>query len=219
MNEYPVAPCIYPGCDDGYGNPELTTQRMCHPSRNRYHKLLRWLTEDYVTLKASMPPPAKGETIRHGAPTSFGHPAEWASDTCRDIAGLLNDIEDQLRTTTNTGPALYVAPEPVLVRNAYRYLTNHFETLCTYPNAGPTAQAVNDTHHTIRSALGKTRFVQKLPTPCPSCDTHALVRTIHQITCESCDRIILEEEYPFLARMVLDSLIDAYDTLHQDPLA
>jgi hypothetical protein len=37
----------------------------------------------------------------------YGHPAEWASVTCRQIADSLNEIEDDLRETLNHDPAVH----------------------------------------------------------------------------------------------------------------
>lgn len=216
MTESPaVQPCVYPGCDVGEGEPALTTQVMCDRSRRHYRRELDWIVMDYVTLKASMPMPVKrGGQQRSSNLKSFGHPAEWASDQAAEIAQALNWIEDGLREHLKHEPP----PHPFgdqnrLVDHAYKYLIDRFDDLCTYPAAGDSAEEVHDIHRRVRRLLGQTRFAQRLPTPCPSCDTAALVRTVDQINCEECGTVIREEHYEFMATVILDELINAYDTL------
>lgn len=212
MNERTIRPCIHPTCDDGTGNRSLTTRVMCDRCRLHYRRQLTWLVEDYVTLKTSLPRPITHPGTRRGHPDTFGHPAEWASDHCRDIAGMLNDSEDELRAISGTGPALYVELEARKVASAYRYLTDRWDQFCTFPQADVYADMVVNTHKTIRSGLGLTKWVQKLPVPCPTCDTAALIQTVGLITCGECGREIREDDYPLFARIALDFLIDAYDT-------
>lgn len=214
-----LSSCVHPRCDDGTGtgNHVLTTQHMCDHCRNRLNRQLGWLIEDYVTLKTELTQPGSGsDTTRRTTRQAFGHPAEWASDTCRDIAGLLNDAEDQLRAQQGDPPALYVAPETVKVRDARTYLQARWDDFCESPNVGGFAGAVIDTHAVIRGALGLTKFAQRLPTPCPSCDIAALTRYISHIECGSCGRIIREDDYPLFTRIAtdaaLDALIEDYDT-------
>ena len=216
MSETAVRPCIHPRCDDGTGNPYLTTQTMCDPCRAHYRRQFDWLIADYVTLKTTLAKPAASTgTFTRAKNQSFGHPAEWASDMCHDIANMLNAAEDELREAVDAGPALYVIPEPVKVVNAQRFITPRWDLFCTFPNADEFVDAIGQTHAHIRSRMGLTRFVQKLPMPCPSCDVAALVRTVGQVTCGACDRVIREEDYPMLARIAataaLDDLVDAYD--------
>lgn len=215
MNTTPaVAPCIHPRCNDGNGNPQLTTLIMCDPCRRHYRRELEWLVLDYVTLKTWMPSPVRrGTQVRHIVATSFGHPAQWASDNCALIADSLTEIEDGLRESLGSP----VAPpktvgEAARVNHAYQYLRVRFTELCTYPIADGSVVDIHDLHQSIRKALGMTAFRQRLPMPCPSCDLAALFRYVGQVECDECGRIVREEDYPMLTRIALDALIDAYDT-------
>lgn len=220
MSERKQEPCVYPGCDDGHEDhdPRLTYNVVCNSCRRRYGKLLDWLLEDYVTIKAGMPRPAQrpGDGSKHMSPKakSFGHPAEWPSDRAALIADQLNELEHDLREHLGDGAAVHPRVEEAhRVKRAYDYLTqnNHFDALCRHPAAGDYADNLTQLHSENRSRLGLTRFSQKLPVPCPSCDVAALVRSVGQVECSHCHRVIQEDQYPFLVRMVLDDLIDAYD--------
>jgi ribosomal protein L37AE/L43A len=221
MTQPAVQPCVYPGCDAGEGQPALTTQVMCGRSRRRYRREVDWIVMDYVTLKMTMPAPVKrGGSIRSSNLRSYGHPAEWASDKAAEIAQALNWIEDGLRDHLGYAPP----PNPGvdhnrLVAHAYKLLTDKFDDLCTYPIAGDSATEIHDLHTDVRRLLGQTRFVQRLPTPCPACDTAALVRTVDQIACEECGEVIKPEHYDFMATVILDELITAYDTREAAKLA
>lgn len=211
----PVAPCAYPGCDDGEGNAALTTDVICTRSRRHYRKVLDWLTIDYVTVKTQMPKPAKRTAgAQRRAQREYGHPAEWASDMAREIAEVMNLIEDGLRDYRGDEPPpnLRTAAEPRVVEHARRYFDVRFDDLCTYPAAADTAVELDDLHQKVRRALGQTRFAQRIPTPCPECDVAALVRTVDQIDCRSCGAQIPESHYEFFANVLIDEVIRAYDT-------
>lgn len=68
-------------------------------------------------------------------------------------------------------------------------------------------------HHSIRRALGQHAPKYTLPVPCPNdeCGLRTLIRVqgIGQdfITCDSCGYTIKEVHYPFMIRMILDTLI------------
>jgi len=211
-----VSPCLYPGCDDGHDQPELTGDGVCDACRRRYRRLFDWLIMDYATVKTALPAPARTSGNSKLAATrarSFGHPAEWASDTASLIAYHLNWVEDGLREELGHPPPLHLrAVETHLIARSHHYLTNHMNQLCTYSAARDTAIELVDLHAQVRRALGQTRFTQRLPTPCPNCDTAALLRTTGRIECGHCATVIREEHYPFLTRLVIDELITAYDT-------
>lgn len=211
-----VSPCIHPSCDDGNGDKALTTQTMCDRCRRHYRREIDWLVIDYVTIKTALPRPVSRNSGSAGGKTTtrtFGHPAEWASDRCSEIAGMLNDAEHHLRSEMNSSPALYICPENVKVASAHRYLTDRWDEFCTFEAADEFADAIHETHKALRSALGLTRFAQRLPLPCPSCDLATLVRYVGKIECTSCPRVIREEDYPMLTRIAVDALIDAYDAM------
>lgn len=209
-----VSPCVYPTCDDGYGNPQLTTDVMCDRCRRHYRRVIDWLVLDYVEIKHSMTKPrfTKPTSVISGEKV-YGHPAEWASDTARLIAQTLNWIEDGLREHLSHEPPPHpLAQERILVNHAYRYLSDHFHDLCTYAAAEDSAVEIHDLHRSNRRALGYTRTAELLPTPCIHCNTRALVRTDAHVECRGCGIIIEEDHYGLLARHAIDSLIDAYDT-------
>lgn len=214
-----ISPCVHPRCDDGNGNPRLTNQTMCDPCRQRVQQLLEWIVNDYARLKATMPKPIGTGTKLTGKPMHgpSGHPAEWASDMCSQIALVLNEAEDALRDMLGDEPAAHPhSPEPSMVRNAFRYLTDRIDSVCTFDGARSTVQELGDLHHEVRSRTGLTRFQQRLPVPCPTCDVCSLIRFTGHIVCESCGRIIREEDYGMLSRIAadaaLDDLIRDYDT-------
>lgn len=221
-----IRPCVHPRCDDGNGNARLTTQTMCDPCRNRVRTGIDWLAQDFVTLRTTLPRPANIGAQQGGKPTftAAGHPAQWASDTCRLIAVTLNETEDALRDHLGDDPAIHPHNnEARMIRHATLYLTARIDAVCTFPGARSFADEIGELHHQIRRALGLTRYVQRLPLPCPTCDVVALVRHTAQIECESCGRIIREEDYGLLGRIAadaaLDDLIAQYDATHTDELA
>ena len=211
-----VSPCTHPRCDRGdNGNRQLVVGGgMCDPCRSRYRREIDWLALDYVTLKTGFPSPARrsDDGARHGKRDSFGHPAEWASDTARDIAQMLNWIEDGLREHLALEPPPHPGhAEPRLIAHAHATLTARFDALCTYPDAEDSATEISDAHWKIRRALGQSRFVQHLPAPCPWCDTAALVREVGSVSCRECGKVIDETHYDWLAGWLVDRMIEDYD--------
>lgn len=214
-----VRPCIYPGCRDTDGNPRLTDTTICAPSRVHYRHQLHYLATDYVTIRTTWPTPASDQnTTRRTRPSSSSHPREWASDTLTEIVGVLDATEDAIRDHLGHTPAgpPRTSSEAHIVARAYRYLNDHFNTLCTYPGAEASAVEITDLHRRIRSQLGETRLYTRLPTPCPSCLLTTLVRTLDRdrkdtISCDNCGRQIAEEHYGLYARVLLDELIDQAD--------
>ncbi len=212
-----IRPCIHPWCARNDRDPELTRDVMCKPCRRHYRRELDWLVLDYVIIKSTLPTPvARGSTLRRSRSTSFGHPAEWASDRVELIAAALNRAEDALRENLHHRPALGEKVSEVRrVNAAHHYLTDHFEELVTYPDARDTAVHLHDLHQQNRSALGLTRFYERLPFACPACDTgKALLRMPGLIKCGECHHETREEHYGLLARKVLDALINEYDARH-----
>jgi hypothetical protein len=189
---------------------------VCPSCRRRYWRLLRWLGEDYLAVKATLPAPARrqaGGRYIAAKTRSYGHPAEWASDTAALIAYHLGWVEDDLREHLGDDPPPHPRTvEAHRVDHALTYLTARFEALCTWPAALDSAVELVDLHALIRRGLGLARLVQRLPTPCPACDVAALVREVGHITCVACGTVIREEHYPLYARIVIDEVIKAYDT-------
>lgn len=214
-----VRPCEYPGCDNGHGDPRLTGSTFCDPCRRRHRKHLDWIVLDYVTLKATMPKPVFGAGQRRSSSVEPGHPAEWASDTARQICEILNGAEDALRDHLHHEPAPHnhmTGQEARLVEHAYTYLAGAFDHWCTYPGAHTNATEIADIHRTVRHRLGYTRDSVLLPTPCPHCDTAAMTRSVDpgndRIECANCGILVKEAEYDWFALVLLDQVIDTYDT-------
>lgn len=220
-----IRPCVYPGCRDIEGNPRLTQNTICDPSRRHYRRLLDWIALDYITIRQTMPQPiTTGTNVRASNRREYGHPAEWASDALRRIADLLNDTEDDLRDYRHDDPAPHPGhSEPRRVAHAHHYLTNRMDDLCEYPGAEDKCVELYDIHGKMRAALGQTRPRWHLPTPCPQCELATLSRTIDlagtdAITCENCGTVIPESHYEFYARIVLDEILDVADDTPTDPL-
>lgn len=219
-----ISPCRYPGCRDGDGNPRLTQRTFCDRCENRYRKLIDWLVLDYVVLKRDMPAPTANPGAGSGHQSqkskTFGHPREWASITSAEIAESLNWAEDGLREVNGHEPPPHPGVrEAGRVAHAHRYLTAQFDALCRYDAAEDTAIELNDLHRKVRTALGYTRGVQSLPTPCPWCDTAALVRDVGQVECRECGKVVDEKLYPWLTGWIIDQLIEQYDTQRAEKLA
>jgi len=207
--------CAFPRCTAANGQPELVEDGVfCQPCKRRYRKMLDWLAMDYVALR-ELPPLARADDERLGKAArskEFGHPAEWASDMMRKLAGMLNVIEDGLRDELGHQPAVHPqTAEAVMVRRAHSYLVPHFDQLCTYSAAPDTAEELSDLHRAIRHGLGQTKVVQRLPLRCPWCETAALVRDVGQIDCAACGKTVREELYGWLTGRILDQMLDDYD--------
>ena len=219
MSETITAPCIYPGCRDHNGDPRLTRNTICEPSRRHYRTLLDRLVLDYLELRTSYPKPAPlGEPVRtrRGADTP-GHPGQWASDKAREIADALDGASEGLREHLgHLPPPPRTNAESRVVNGAYRTLVDRFDDLCTYPGAQATATELYDLHGQIRRLLGHNRIRWHLPTPCPDCDLITLVRTVDirqdSIECDNCARTIDEQHYGLYARVLLDEILDNHDT-------
>lgn len=217
-------PCSYPGCKDPSdpdGNPRSTSDGMCvEVMRNgrprgcqaNFRRDLRHLVLDWVQLRRQLPAPlrqADHPTRNHTR--EYGHPAEWASDTCDLITAVLNWTHDALADSLGQTPPPHPGTgEHIQVRSAWNYLDSHFTELCRQDWARDTAIEIRELHNKIRARLGHTRPRIILPTPCPRCEQLTLVRTIDfrrdQIDCGNCDHQIREDHYAFYTELLLDTL-------------
>lgn len=216
-----IGPCAYPRCNDGEGNPVLTSLGICDDDRVRYAQVLKWLADDYATLRIGLPSPSiRGVRVRTSANESFGHPAEWASDEARSIALLVNQIEDGIREYGGQDPASHPGTyQDRLALQGFAYLALHFELLCTYTEASTAAAAIVDKHRTIRAGLGYTRQADKLPTPCPKCNTVGLVSLggkSTSIECQACGHRVRPEHYEYLTKMAADAALSTRRTSDAD---
>lgn len=211
-----IAPCPYPGCRDLDGNPRLTRDVICEPSRRHYRKILDRLVLHYILLRVTLPQPVPppGERVMRIVAKEYGHPAEWASDAARAIADQLNEAHDSLSDHLHHDPPPHPGSrEYGRVAHAHHYLTSWFDHLCLYPAAGDTAEALYDLDRNVRSGLGKTDPRRFLPVPCPACEMLGLVRTISlddgtdSVDCRSCGETIPSERYGWWTRTLLTEMI------------
>lgn len=213
----PISPCIHPRCDRDNGAPQLTRNGMCDPCQHHYHRTIRALVLDWLYLRTTMPKPLQRElTSRHGTKV-YGHPAEWASDTARDITDTLNDTHDDLADHLKDNPPPHPhTTETIRLRRAWAYLDPRIHALATYPGAADKATEINDLHQYVRRHLGYTRAVTRLPgVACLSCDIiGALTITEDQIRCAACSWEGDRNTFGLIARHHIDTLIDAYDQHH-----
>lgn len=218
--ERSIGPCAYPGCRDVDGNPRLTRDVICEPSRRHYAKVIDRLALHYVLLRVTLPKPVPppGERIMRVVAKTWGHPAEWASDTAAAIADQLNDTHDNLAEHLHHDPPPHPGSrEYGRVAHAHHYLTAWFDRLCTMPGAGDTAEAFHELDRDVRRGLGKTDPRRFLPVPCPSCELLGLVRTISlddgedSVECRSCGERIPSERYAWWTRTLIGELVDDAD--------
>lgn len=208
-----ISPCTFPNCRDMNGDPQLTSLGMCEPCQRRFARLIGWLVMDWVHLATELPTPARrGRQERETAQKVFGHPAEWASDTAAEIAGILNEHHEGLADELGDSPPPHPGTsEAVRVRAAWDYLECRVDRLAASSFGGDAAVDIKDLHGQVRSRMGLTKPRQLLPTPCPSCELRTLFRSVDvgadSIDCGNCGHTIREEHYPFYTRVVLDTLL------------
>lgn len=212
-----IAPCPYPGCRDVDGNPRITRDVICHPSRRHYRTVLDRLTVNYVLLRVTLPKPVAppGEKVMRIVAKEYGHPAEWASDTARAIADQLGDAHDGLADHLHHDPPPHPGSrEYGRVAHAHHYLTSWFDQLCTWGGAADTAEALYDLDRHVRQGLGKTDPQRHLPVPCPKCELLTLVRSLDsdgtdEVECRACGHTIRAEHYGLWTRMLVDDVLGA----------
>lgn len=212
-----LTPCPYPGCRDINGQPHLTRQTICDPSRRHYRRVLDRLVLGYLEIRATLPKPPAGtsnSTVIRTSKKEYGHPAEWASDFARLIADHLNEAHDGLADHLNHTPAPHPGNREVgKVSCAYRYLTNWFSELCTYPAAADTAIALVDLDRKVRSGLGRSTPRRGLHIPCPECELLTLTRRLDVeesgVDCTGCGNHIPEQEYGAWVRVLMDDILDS----------
>lgn len=218
-----IGPCLYPGCRDVDGNPRLTRDVICLPSRRHYWTIIDRLVLHYVLIRRDLPAPTPppGERVMRVQTREYGHPREWASDTAREIADQLSEAHDGLAEyLSHDGPPWQGHDEARRVVISHHYLTAWFDYLCVMPGAGDTAEALHDLDRQVRSGLGKTDPRRFLPVPCPNqeCGLLGLVRTIDggtgedRVDCHGCGEVIPAERYSWWTRTLLDEMITANDT-------
>lgn len=224
-------PCRYPGCKDHEGNPRITSDGMCITThrngqnsgcQTRFRQDITRLILDWVNLHHYMPTPLLREQTRRTTSREYGHPAEWASDTAAHIAGLLNDIHDNLAEALNATPPPHPGTtETVRIRAAWKFIDPRIQDLARQEWAGDSAEEVRQLHGRIRSRLGHSNPTETIPMPCPNdrCGLRTLERRIRPgtdlITCGNCGYTVKDDRdgsnYRWLVRVCLDTLITASD--------
>jgi hypothetical protein len=216
-----IAPCCYPGCRDEHGDPRLTRDTICEPSRKHYRKILDRHLLHWVLIRTTMPAPTvlRGtEKLMRVQTREYGHPREWASDTARAIADHLADAHASLAAALgHDGPPWQGHNETRRVQVSYLYLTNWFERLCTHPGAAASAVALYELDRDVRRGLGKTDPRRFLPVPCPNpdCKLLGLVREISrddgkdEVNCHACGEKIPSDRYSWWTRQLLDDMIES----------
>lgn len=214
-----ISPCTYPGCRDVNGDPRLTRDIICDPSRRHYSMIIDRLVLHYVLIRTTMPQPVTppgNQKLMRVQTREYGHPREWASDTARDIADQLSEAHDALAEIVGMpGPPWHGHNETRRVNLSYRFLTAWFDRLCTMPGAGDTALALYELDRDVRRGLGKTVPRRFLPVPCPACELLGLVRTVtgddgkDEVNCHVCGEQIPSERYAWWTRTLLDEMIES----------
>lgn len=211
-------PCVYPGCRDISGNPQITSITICDSSRRHYRRNLDQLLLGYVQLRDELPRNQGRGLDEDPIKTphrEYGHPAEWASDLSRLIADLLGEAHDGLAEYLHHDPPPHPGNrEPGRVVVSFRYLTNWFDDLCTYPAAEDTAVSLYELSGQVRHGLGKSNRAKRLHIPCPECELLTLVRKLDragtdEVDCVNCGYHIAKEHYGLWARIIMDELLQA----------
>jgi hypothetical protein len=188
------------------------------PKPRHTKQLLDRLLTDYVILRTQFPHPtrAPGRSAPRQSRT-YGHPAEWASDTSRIIADLLDETNAALRDHLNwTPPPPRQRAESRVVMHAYNTLTAAIDQFTQWEYAQDSIIELQDIHNYIGRCLGQTRQRQHLPVPCPNCQHLGLIREVHldrrdNIQCYQCAQEIKELEYGLFTRMIIDELLKKAD--------
>jgi len=194
-------------------NP-ASTQPQTHQTK----QLLDRILTDYVILRTQFPHPTRAEgRSAPRASRTYGHHAEWASDTSRKIADILDETNAALRDHLQwTPPPPRQRAESRVVMSAYNTLSGAMTQFCQWEYAPDAIIEIKDIHHHIGKCLGYTRQRQHLPVPCPSCQHLGLVREVHldrrdNIQCMQCGQEIKELEYGLFSRMIIDELLRKAD--------
>lgn len=198
-----------------------------HMNPRHLRRTLYWLALDWLNLDAHLPTPQYGRGTRTSNTKEYGHPSEWASDKAREVVDMLTSWHDYLAEHRNeTRPRrkkmganndgddiwTWAVNDRARLISAWKYLEPRLEQLVELVDK-EALDELPELHNKIRRALGHHAPKYTLPVPCPNedCSLRTLVRIqgIGQdfISCDSCGYTIKEVHYPFLIRMILDTLL------------
>lgn len=184
------------------------TIRVPAPRRDitphRLRRELYWLTQDWILLSRSLPTPSGGGGERTSNVRVYGHPAEWASDQCRQIADLFYGWHEMVSTRRGESiPAPITTPSGMRVRSerqvivaAWRYLEPRLEWMLAERTPldemlmpapwlwewrweDEAFRELFDLHRQIRSRTGQNTPTVTLSIPCPNstCGLRTLQRS------------------------------------------
>lgn len=185
--------------------------------------LIYRLSLDWIALRSTLPVPA-GDTSRRSNVREYGHPAEWASDTCDEIANQFfwwhHDLAQRRGETRPVGlhqhtPNTTARTEQQVIVAAWRYLEPRIDDLIAmFDPATESIELGFQLHARIRARLGLSRGQYTLPVPCPvdECGMLTLQRIAGMerdfVVCGSCGYTIDAKHYPLLVRMAVDAWSD-----------
>jgi hypothetical protein len=204
--------------------PDGAKPKRMPPKRLR--QTLYWLALDWIHLRTDIALSSGGGAQRTSNVKDYGHPAEWASDTARDIVDKLTAWHDYvaeernetqprrklMRRTDDGDVWVYAVNEKQRLVKAWKYLEPRCEHLVELVDA-EALKELPDLHHKIRRTLGQYVPKYTLPVPCPNdeCGLRTLMRVMgvgqEFITCDACGYTIKEAHYPLLIRMTLDAFL------------
>ncbi|QLF84874.1 hypothetical protein SEA_BBQVALINDRA_65 [Gordonia phage BBQValindra] len=201
---------------------------------DRLRRLLYWLTQDWIHLSRALPTPAS-QGGRSSNVKEYGHPAEWASDQCRQIADLFWEWHNLVATDRGeTLPTPMCSPQGRRIRTerqvivaAWKYLEPRLEWMLErrVPVSSMTLSPpwlweweleddafseLFELHNVIRRRTGHATIRHLLPLPCPKCEMLTLVRrrgmdTLDFIICDQCGYYVADDHYDFLVTLMLDT--------------
>lgn len=193
---------------------------------NQLRRTLYWLALDWIHLSTDLPTPtSSGGPKRSSNVKDYGHPAEWASDTARQIVDMLTGWHDYMAEHRNETPPrrkkmrvnadgcdvwVWAVNDQQRLTSAWKYLEPRVEQLAELVDKDD-LQELPELHHRIRSVLGQYVPKYTIPVPCPSdeCGLRTLMRVMGVgqdfIACDACGYMIKDVHYPLLVKMTLDA--------------
>jgi len=161
---------------------------------------------------------ATGEAGRTNHTKVSGSPSgSPAWDAADELIEWAHATEDQLRAHLNHAHAARAvklhgttAVRVLQLGGSIKYLTTWVSALLSAPFAEVVGFDVLTLVRRAERAAGLDRLIHRLPAPCPSCDTLALVREdgSDQVECRACNRVWPEHDYRRLVLVVAQDYQD-----------
>lgn len=206
---------------------DVVAEKPKRMNPNQLRRTIYWLTLDWIHLRTDIALTSGNGAQRTSNVKDYGHPAEWESDTARDIVDKLSEWHDYLAEQRNeTQPRrkrmrlnddgndvwAWAVNEKQRLVAAWKYLEPRCEQLVELVEK-EALQELPDLHHRIRKTLGQYVPKYTIPVPCPNpeCGLRTLMRVMGVgqdfITCDACGYTIKDVHYPLLIRMTLDAFL------------